>query len=106
MKVKKLIEELNKFDPEAQVIMRGVGYPVLFVLARTDDTKTVLVECETDCDVLLSDFFENAINEGRDELDVYSELLDLGITPTTVGKYLGEERGKYMHNFCEEHGLI
>ena len=50
--------------------------------------------------------FENAIENGTDELDVYMEMLEAGIDVPMVRKYLGDEAANYMQDFCEAHGHI
>lgn len=44
--------------------------------------------------------------DGKDELDVYSEMLETGIDIKMVRKYLGDDAADHMKDFCKEHGLI
>ena len=47
-----MIEELKKFNPEAEVLMHMYGgEPVLFVLARANDNNNVWLETDSDCDL-------------------------------------------------------
>lgn len=50
--------------------------------------------------------FDDAIENGTDELDVYMEMLETGIDVPMVRKRLGDEAADHMQDFCEEHGLI
>ena len=97
MKVKTLIKKLEKMDPEAEVRLHDkTGESVLFVLCAK---KYPDVWLQTEGDVDMSDEiqarFDDAIENGTDELDVYM-----------VRKYLGDNAAEHMQNFCEEHGLI
>lgn len=47
-----------------------------------------------------------ALEDGKDELDVYSEMLETGIDIKMVRKYLGDDAADHMKDFCKEHGLI
>lgn len=48
----------------------------------------------------------DTIEDGKDELDVYSEMLETGIDIKMVRKYLGDDVADHMKDFCKEHGLI
>lgn len=50
--------------------------------------------------------FDAALEDGKDELDVYSEMLETGIDIKMVRKYLGDDAADHMKDFCKEHGLI
>lgn len=50
--------------------------------------------------------FDAALEDGKDELDVYSEMLETGIDIKMVRKYLGDDVADHMKDFCKEHGLI
>lgn len=55
----------------------------------------------------LSHYNKDAIvRDGKDELDVYSEMLETGIDIKMVRKYLGDDVADHMKDFCKEHGLI
>lgn len=78
MKVKTLIKKLEKMDPEAEVRLHDKsGEPVLFVLCAK---KYPDVWLQTEGDVDMSDEiqarFDDAIENGTDELDVYMEMLE------------------------------
>ena len=108
MKVKTLIEKLQKMNPEAEVLMHGKGgFPVLFVMAAKG-IDPVWLECESDTDMAdeIQSRFDDAIENGTDELDVYMEMLEAGINIPMVLKYMGNSVADSMQKFCEEHGLI
>lgn len=108
MRVKTLIEKLQKMNPEAEVLMHGKGgFPVLFVMAA-EVIDPVWLECESDTDMAdeIQSRFDDAIENGTDELDVYMEMLEAGINVPMVRKYMGNSVADAMQNFCEEHGLI
>ena len=108
MRVKTLIRKLEKMDPEAEIRLHDKsGEPVLFVLSAK---KFPDVWLQTEGDVDMSDEiqarFDDAIENGTDELDVYMEMLEAGIDVPMVRKYLGDESADHMQDFCEGHGLI
>lgn len=108
MRVKTLIRKLEKMDPEAEIRLHDKsGEPVLFVLSAK---KFPDVWLQTEGDVDMSDEiqarFDDAIENGTDELDVYMEMLEAGIDVPMVRKYLGDEAADHMQDFCEGHGLI
>lgn len=108
MRVKTLIEKLQKMNPEAEVLMHGKGgFPVLFVMAA-EGIDPVWLECESDTDMAdeIQSRFDDAIENGTDELDVYMEMLEAGINVPMVRKYMGNSVADAMQKFCEEHGLI
>lgn len=59
-----------------------------------------ILETENDNDM------REEIQDGKDELDVYSEMLETGIDIKMVRKYLGDDAADHMKDFCKEHGLI
>lgn len=109
MIVKNLIKCLQKMNPDAVVRLNGIeGDPVLFVLALQGDNSNVWLEGETGNDMVneIQTRFDDAIENGTDELDVYAKMLEQGIDVDMVRKYLGEEQADHMKTFCEDHGLI
>lgn len=109
MKVKTMLEKLNKMNPEAEVrIGDYCGFPVLFMVSRLNDDKVVWMETEVDIDLAteLQARFDNAAEVQMDELDFYTELLEIGITVDTIRRNLGNDKAEHMKTFCEEHGLI
>lgn len=109
MKVKRMIEELKKFNPEADVQMHMYGgESVLFVLARANDNDTVWLETETDCDLgnELAERFEHLPSDEEGQIDFYKDLFEIGITLGVIYKYLGTDAGKHIEDFCTNHHLI
>lgn len=109
MKVKRMIEELKKFNPEAEVLthMYG-GEHVLFVLARANDNKTIWLETESDCDLgnEIAERFEQLPKDEKGQVDFYRDLFETGITLGMIYKYLGADAGKHVEDFCTDHDLI
>lgn len=83
------------------------GEELLFALAFQNDDTIVVLETENDNDMReeIQVRFDAAL-DGRDELDVYSEMLETGIDIKMVRKYLGDDVADHMKDFCKEHGLI
>lgn len=109
MTVERLIEELQKYNPKAIVKMHHRdNEPVLFVLGIVGDDERVWIESESDNDMgaEIGARFENAIKEQIDELDFYTDLLEIGIDVEMVRKYMDDETADHMEQFCKEHGLI
>lgn len=109
MKVKTLINYLEKFNPEAEVKLNDYdGDTALFVNARANDPNIVWLDGENDIDMSseISARYEIALEEQMDELDFYMDLMEIGITVDMVRKYMDDEHADHMENFCKEHGLI
>ena len=97
MTVETLIKHLEKQGKNQEVRLHDVhGEPVIFVLSAKNKDG-VWLETETDTDMAdeIQTRFDDAIENGTDELDVYM-----------VRKYLGTDAADHMQTFCEEHGLI
>lgn len=93
MTVKTLIEKLSHYNKDAIVrLHHREGEELLFALAFQNDDTTVVLDA--------------ALEDGKDELDVYSEMLETGIDIKMVRKYLGDDAADHMKVFCIEHGLI
>lgn len=108
MTVKTLIEKLSHYNKDAIVrLHHREGEELLFALAFQNDDTTVVLETENDNDMReeIQVRFDAAL-DGRDELDVYSEMLETGIDIKMVRKYLGDDVADHMKVFCIEHGLI
>lgn len=84
------------------------GEELLFALTFRNDDTTVVLETENDNDMReeIQARFDAALEDGKDELDVYSEMLETGIDIKMVRKYLGDDAADHMKDFCKEHGLI
>ena len=112
MKVKTLIEKLNKMNPEAEVRLNGYeGETALFLNARANDDSVVWLDGEQDFNLgeEISARFERAEQTGMSELDFYKELYEIGITGLAediLEKYMDEKDIEYMKVFCIRNGLI
>lgn len=109
MRVKDLVEKLKDMDPNAVVRLHHKdGEPVLFVLKLMKRNDVVWLETESDNDMAeeIQTRLNLAIENGKDELDVYASMLEAGIDVAMVRRYLGDEAADHMQIFCEEHGLI
>ena len=108
MRVERLIEELKKFNPKAEVRLNSMmGDTVLFVNALANNDNYIWLDGENDIDLgaELDERFRVAVEKQLDELDFYTELLDIGITVDMVKKYIGVDEAHHMQVFCEEHCL-
>ena len=78
-------------------------------IKKGENIMTVkILETENDNDMReeIQARFDAALEDGKDELDVYSEMLETGIDIKMVRKYLGDDAADHMKDFCKEHGLI
>lgn len=84
------------------------GETALFILQLVNDNEHVWIETESDVDMAeeIQTRFNDAIELGLDECDVYAEMLETGIDVEMVRKYMGDDVADSMQIFCEEHGLI
>lgn len=108
MKVKRMLNELQKFNPDAEVKLHcRNGNNALFVLAYVGDEKTVVIEDASDNDLRseLCARFTNASEEQTDELDFFMDLFELGFTLDDIKENV-PEKYEFSKTFCEEHGLI
>ena len=111
MKIKKMIETLekfSKFNPDANVKLHGkCGESALFILSAKNDNETVWIESESDTNMKeeISERFKY-IDECDNAIDYYADMLDLGITPTMVGKYIGKEYEMKMLIDCASYNLL
>lgn len=109
MKVKTLIKQLEKFNPEAIVkLHHRDDEELLFTvgIVGMDDVMWLETESDNDMSSEISARFEAALEENWDELDFYMDLLEIGITVDMVRKYMDNEHADHMKQFCYEHGLI
>ena len=109
MRKNTLIEKLQKFDGNPVIKLHDRnGEPVLFTLACTNNNDTIWLESESDVDMEneIQTRFDDALESGTDELDVYMSMLESGIDVDMVRRYMGNEVADNMENFCKEHGLI
>lgn len=111
MKVKRMIEQLQKMNPEAEVKLHHfTGNNALFVLSivnRPEAENIVFIEDKSDNDMReeIGAQFDHAAEVGMDELDFFMNLLEIGITLEDIKEFLPEQYD-YTKTFLEEHGLI
>ena len=108
MTVEKLIKELQKMNPKAQVKLNGKsGSPALFALTEQNKNDVVWIECSDDIDMRqeLIARFEEASKKQLDELDFFMDLLETGFTLYDIELFYPEVY-KYREKFMREHGLM
>ena len=108
MKVSRMIKELQKYNPDAEVKMHHrQGNNALFVLAYVGDENTVVIEDKSDNDLgsELGERFYLASEKQLDELDFFTDLLETGFTLDDIKENL-PDKYEYSKQFLEEHGLI
>ena len=109
MKVKKLIEELKKCDPNADVKMNSImGESVIFCCSiKGNPGQSVWLEGKSDTDLKaqLKALITVTEEEEWDEFDYYSTLSDHGITVEDVTDCLGDAAGEAYKNFAATHGI-
>ena len=94
MKVKRMIEALQKMNPEDEVKLHHfMGNNALFVLKAVNvpgAENVVFIEDKDDNDmrVELSAQFEHAAEVGMDELNFFMDLLEIGIILEDIEKFL------------------
>lgn len=102
MKVSRMIKELQKMDPNAEVKLHTLGgESVLFVLTLLNDKSEVWLESESDVDLKseLETRF-TALNEKQiSDSELYTDLLEIGIGVDLVERYMGEEIANKMKEF-------
>lgn len=109
MTVERLMKELKKYNPKAEVkLHHKMGEQALFVCAMVGDDNTVWLEAESDNDMgsEIEARYKNALEEQVDEVDFYMDLLETGIDVEMVRKYMDDETADHMREFCEDFGLI
>lgn len=94
MKVKRLIEELSKMNPNASVrIANEYGSPVMFVLSYLNNENVVWLESMDDCnmrDQIRSRILTSNINMEPEKV-LFEDFLDHDITPDIL-----------RENYCNE----
>lgn len=111
MKIKKMIEmleEISKLNPSANVKLHGkYGESALFIDTENDN-EIVWINSESDVDMRneISERFRDIDESNNNAIDYYTDMLDLGITPTIVGKYIGREYEMRMLIDCASYNLL
>ena len=107
MKVKKLIEYLMKFDPEAVVRMNGKdGGELLAVVQLASDHSFVWLESEHDLDIEeeIKSRKDYAMEVDMEECDYYNWMINDGYTPHMIRKHISDEEARFMEFKCREYG--
>ena len=76
------------------------------MLEKGKDFTLIIPENDEDISKEIQSRFDNAIENDEDELDFYTEMLEIGMDVEIVRKYMGDDIAKHMEKFCKEHGLI
>ena len=94
MKVKDVIERLEKYNPEAVLRLGGSkGEEVLFTCALAQDDKNVWLESASMCDLNeeIATRFQQVKNGEITERENYRNLIELGISSEDVKRVMGED---------------
>lgn len=94
---------------DSKIMLHSASGPEVFYVLSSDKFQGIIwLEGEEDVNMKeeINAIFQNAVLNGEDELDVYSMMLEIGITPEHVSHYLDAEKGKHMETFCKSHGLL
>lgn len=103
MKVKNLMEKLGKMNPEAEVRLGGKdGEKLLFVLTQSNDNSVVWFEGEDENN--MANEISTRIDEGIG--NIYKEMIEQGIDPDMVRKYIGNIDAEYMEHVCRNINLL
>lgn len=108
MKVGRMIKELQKYDPNAEVKLHHfTGNNALFVVQFVGKEDTVIIEDKSDNDLSseLEARFENMGENNLNELDFFKDLIEIGFTLEDIKDNLPDEY-KYSKGFMIEHNLI
>lgn len=111
MKVKEMIRQLEKFDPEARVYTSsymGEGTDEVLACIAYVHNGDVIVQNENEFDVAneIKEILEWYSKHNYDEADAYREMIDRGYTPDLLDIYYDPEfKNHTMRTFCKEHGI-
>ena len=108
MSISRLIKELQevqKSQPDAVVRIPPLGLPVMFAIPEKDG---VCLNARDGIKVsnMLCEYYKRAAAKQQDELDFFTEMLDMGFTVGDFYYALPEEEFQHARDFMEEHGLI
>ena len=105
--VKRLMNFLKSCD-EDMVVYDKNGNQILFTCSLVNDNHMMWLAIEQDADMVteIQSRFNDAVEHGVDETEVYENMLESGINVDMVRKYMGDETADHMQNYCEEHGLL
>ena len=111
MTVRKMIEELQKCDPNARVVLNDIDsdeevISVLSFINHRTDRVCLASEYDTEMTEELEAMLDHASKNNINETDFYLDLLERGIDVDMVRRYLGEEQAIHMEEYWKEHDLI
>lgn len=110
MKVKTLIEELQKYDPEARVYLGsafGQGIDEALVCYSFMHSNDVILAPASELDLTdeITGMVEHYDEEGWDEGDIYEDMIDKGFTPDVVAENYNMQFANSMICYCASHGI-
>ena len=93
---------------EDMVVYDENGNEILFTCSLINDNHMMWLETEQDADMVaeIQSRFNDAVEHGVDETEVYENMLESGINVDMVRKYMGDETADHMQDYCEKHGLF
>ena len=102
MKVKRLIEELSKMNPNASVrIANEYGSPVMFVLSYLNNENVVWLESMDDCN--MKDQINSRIDDANSNMEsdesLFKDLFEHDITADILRIYVGEYAAKRYEQY-------
>lgn len=103
MTVQLLLNMLNSMDDSSKVLLNN-GDECLFLLQEMGLGQDKIVWLEGESDNLANELQERlciAAADQMDEMDFYRDLMEMGVTPSMVGKALGEDKETVMQYYCE-----
>lgn len=105
--VKRLMNFLKGCD-EDMVVYDENGNEILFTCSLVNDNHMMWLETEQNADMVaeIQSRFDDAVEHGVDETEVYENMLESGINVDMVRKYMGNEIADHMQDYCEEHELL
>lgn len=105
MKVKRAIELLKEMNPDAELkLHHRFGETALFILAVAGDNETVWIESEGDIDLKAELYarYERVEHGIMSEEEYFKDLIEIGITPDHVEKYIDSDLAKKMKDFISK----
>ena len=102
MKVKRLIEELSKMNPNASVrVSSEYGSPVMFVLSYLNNENIVWLDSMDDCN--MHEQINSRINESENimepEESLFKDLFEHDITAYMLRIFVGENIAKRYEQY-------
>lgn len=93
---------------EDMVVYDENSNEILFTCSLVNDNHMMWLETEQDADMVteIQSRFNDAVEHGVNETEVYENMLESGINVDMVRKYMGDETADHMQDYCEEHGLL